>query len=311
MFIKQIGTFNNNTSCLNNITKTYTWGLFLTYTITKSSVVNAIINILEKAETELPPDVINALKQAQIRETNQIAKAQLSAILYNIEIAKKHGIPMCQDTGILVFFVELGRDVHLGFDLGSAIVEGVKKATEIIPLRPNSVDPLTRKNSGNNTGIGLPDIKYELVDGDKITITVAPKGAGSENMSAITMLNPTEVGSIRKFILSTVLNAGGMPCPPIIVGVGIGGSFDKAARLAKSALLMDLQTDPEKMDELTRGILNDINSLGIGPMGLGGDTTALAVHIKTAHCHTASLPVAVNIQCWANRHASIIIGGDE
>ncbi|MGP8320189.1 MAG: fumarate hydratase [Methanosarcinaceae archaeon] len=283
----------------------------MTCNITKDSVINATIDILKKAEIELPPDVINALKQAQIRETNQIAKAQLCAILQNIKIAKEHGIPMCQDTGILVFFVELGREVHLDFDLADAIVEGVKQATKSIPLRPNSVDPFTRKNSGNNTGIGLPDIKYELVDGDKITITAAPKGAGSENMSAITMLNPTEVGSIRKFILTTVLSAGGMPCPPIIVGVGVGGSFDKAARLAKSALLMDLQTDSEKMDELERDILRDINSLGIGPMGLGGDTTALAVHIKTAHCHTASLPVAVNIQCWANRHASITIGGDE
>ncbi|MGP8329692.1 MAG: fumarate hydratase [Methanosarcinaceae archaeon] len=283
----------------------------MTCNITKDSVINATIDILKKAEIELPPDVINALKQAQIRETNQIAKAQLCAILQNIKIAKEHGIPMCQDTGILVFFVELGREVHLDFDLANAIAEGVKQATKSIPLRPNSVDPFTRKNSGNNTGVGLPDIKYELVDGDKITITAAPKGAGSENMSAITMLNPTEVGSIRKFILTTVLSAGGMPCPPIIVGVGVGGSFDKAARLAKSALLMDLQTDSEKMDELERDILRDINSLGIGPMGLGGDTTALAVHIKTAHCHTASLPVAVNIQCWANRHASITIGGDE
>ena len=274
-------------------------------------MVNATIDILKRAETQLPSDVINALEQAQMREASQIAKAQLSAILQNIEIAKEHSIPMCQDTGILVFFVELGRNVHLDFNLEDAIIEGVRRATESIPLRPNAVDPLTRKNSGNNTGIGLPDIKYELVDGDKITITVAPKGAGSENMSAITMLNPTEVDSIRNFILTTVLSAGGMPCPPIVVGVGIGGSFDKAARLAKSALLSDLENDPENMTELERDILNDINSLGIGPMGLGGDTTALAVHIKTAHCHTASLPVAVNIQCWANRHASVTLGGDE
>lgn len=282
---------------------------FLTCKIIKDSVVNATIDILKRAETQLPSDVINALEQAQMREASQIAKAQLSAILQNIEIAKEHSIPMCQDTGILVFFVELGRNVHLDFNLEDAIIEGVRRATESIPLRPNAVDPLTRKNSGNNTGIGLPDIKYELVDGDKITITVAPKGAGSENMSAITMLNPTEVDSIRNFILTTVLNAGGMPCPPIVVGVGIGGSFDKAARLAKSALLRDI--DPENMTELERDILNDINSLGIGPMGLGGDTTALTVHIKTAHCHTASLPVAVNIQCWANRHASVTLGGDE
>lgn len=295
------------------------WRSSLTNNITKSSVVNATIDILKKAETQLPSDVINALTQAQTHETNPVAKAQFSAILQNIEIAKECSIPMCQDTGILVFFVELGRDVHLDFNLEDAIVEGVKKATKIIPLRPNAVEPLTRSNSGDNTGVGLPDIKYELVEGDKLTITVAPKGAGSENMSAITMLNPTEVDSIRNFILKTVLNAGGMPCPPIIVGVGIGGSFDKAARLAKSALLLDLNNDPindlnddpNNMIKFERDILSDINSLGIGPMGLGGDTTALAVHIKTAHCHTASLPVAVNIQCWANRHASVTLGGDE
>ncbi len=279
--------------------------------ITNDSVVNATVDILKKAETELPSDIINALKQSQLRETSPIAKAQLSAILKNIGIAKERSIPMCQDTGILVFFVELGRDVHLDFNLGDAIVEGVRRATKIIPLRPNAVDPLTRNNSGDNTGVGLPDIKYEIVEGNKLTITVAPKGAGSENMSVITMLNPTEVNSIRNFILTTVLNAGGMPCPPIIVGVGIGGSFDKAARLAKSALLSDLNINPKNMTKPERDILSDINSLGIGPMGLGGDTTALAVHIKTAHCHTASLPVAVNIQCWANRHASVTLGGDE
>ncbi|HJH30480.1 MAG TPA: fumarate hydratase [Methanosarcinaceae archaeon] len=277
--------------------------------ITNDSVVNATIDILKKAETQLPSDVIDVLKQSQIRETSPIAKAQLSAILKNIEIAKERSIPMCQDTGILVFFVELGRDVHLDFNLEDAIVEGVRRATKIIPLRPNAVDPITRNNSGDNTGVGLPDIKYEIVDGNKLSITVAPKGAGSENMSAITMLNPTEVDSIRNFILTTVLNAGGMPCPPIIVGVGIGGSFDKAARLAKSALLQDINL--KNMTKHERNILSDINSLRIGPMGLGGDTTALAVHIKTAHCHTASLPIAVNIQCWANRHASVTLGGDE
>jgi len=281
----------------------------LIHKITNDSVVNATIDILKKAETQLPSDVIDVLKQSQIRETSPIAKAQLSAILKNIEIAKERSIPMCQDTGILVFFVELGRDVHLDFNLEDAIVEGVRRATKIIPLRPNAVDPITRNNSGDNTGVGLPDIKYEIVDGNKLSITVAPKGAGSENMSAITMLNPTEVDSIRNFILTTVLNAGGMPCPPIIVGVGIGGSFDKAARLAKSALLQDINL--KNMTKHERNILSDINSLRIGPMGLGGDTTALAVHIKTAHCHTASLPIAVNIQCWANRHASVTLGGDE
>jgi len=279
----------------------------LTGKITRETVVEATIDILKKAETVLPDDVVDALKRAEAHESDPLAKAQLHAILQNIEVAKIRGIPMCQDTGILIFFVGLGRELHLDFNLGDAIVEGVRRATRIIPLRPNAVEPLTRKNSGDNSGTGLPDIKYELVDGDRLTLAVAPKGAGSENMSALVMLNPTEVDRIKDFILETVLNAAGMPCPPIIVGVGIGGSFDKAARLAKSALLSDI----DEMNSFEREILDDINSLGIGPMGLGGSTTALAVHVKTAHCHTASLPVAVNIQCWANRHASITLGGDK
>lgn len=270
-------------------------------------MVSAVVDILEEAETRLPQDVINSLKNAASQETSPVAREQLEAILKNIEIAGKRKVPMCQDTGILIFFVELGRKAVMDFNLEDAIIEGVRKATESIPLRPNAVDPISRNNSGNNTGNGIPDIKYELVEGSSIKITVAPKGAGSENMSSIRMLNPTEKNMIRNFVLETVLNAGGKPCPPIIIGVGIGGSFDKAARLAKSSLLED--TDIMNEEELD--LLADINSLGIGPMGLGGNTTALAVHIKKAHCHTASLPVAVNIQCWANRHASVTLGGDE
>lgn len=275
--------------------------------IDHDTVVSAVVDILREAETILPHDVVDSIKKAASKETSPVAKEQLEAILKNIEIAGTRKVPICQDTGILIFFVELGREAIIECNLEDAILEGVRKATESIPLRPNAVDPISRSNSGNNIGTGIPDIKYELVEGKSIKITVAPKGAGSENMSAIKMLNPTEKDNIRNFVLETVLNAGGKPCPPIVVGVGIGGSFDKAARLAKSSLL-------EMMDDMNReelDLLNDINSLGIGPMGLGGKTTALAVHIKEAHCHTASLPVAVNIQCWANRHASVILGGDE
>ena len=214
---------------------------------------------------------------------------------------------MCQDTGIMVFFVEIGRSLILDFDLEGAIVEGVRRATVQVPLRPNAVSPLSRQNSGDNTGSGLPDINYSFVEGNKLSITVAPKGAGSENMSALRMLNPTETSKIREFVLETVLKAGGMPCPPIVVGVGIGGSFDKSARLAKQALLMDMGD----MDSFELELLNDINKLGIGTMGMGGNITALAVHVKQAHCHTASLPVAVNIQCWANRHATVVLGGEQ
>lgn len=275
--------------------------------IDHDTVVSAVVDILKEAETVLPQDVVDALKKAASGETSSVAREQLEAILKNIEIAARQEVPMCQDTGILIFFVEIGRDARMDFKLEDAIIEGSRIATQSIPLRPNAVDPVTRSNSGDNAGCGIPDIKYELVDGSCIKITVAPKGAGSENMSAIKMLNPTEKDRIRNFVLESVINAGGKPCPPIVVGVGIGGSFDKAARLAKSALLEKV----DEMDNEEKALLDDINSLGIGPMGLGGRTTALAVHIKKAHCHTASLPVAVNIQCWANRHASVVIGGDE
>ena len=215
---------------------------------------------------------------------------------------------MCQDTGIMIFFVELGTEFHPGFDLEVAIREAVILATAEIPLRPNAVNPLTRQNSGDNTGVGIPDINWKLVPGNQLKITAAPKGAGSENMSVLHMFNPKEIKNIPNFVLETVVNAGGMSCPPLTIGVGIGGSFDAAARLAKEALLEPLDTP---MNNLEREILEAVNALGIGCMGLGGSTTALAVHVKAAYCHTASLPVAINIQCWANRHASVVFGGEE
>lgn len=276
--------------------------------ISRETFIRSIADILRKAEIELPDDVENALRKAETAEESQVAKSQLQAILKNIGLARKYGVPMCQDTGIMIFFAELGTEFRPGFDLEAAIREAVVLASSEIPLRPNAVDPLTRKNSGDNTGVGIPDIHWKLVPGNKLKITAAPKGAGSENMSSLRMFNPTEAGSIRNFVLETVVNAGGMPCPPLTIGVGIGGSSDAASRLAKEALLERLDTP---VDGLERDILEAVNALGIGCMGLGGSTTALAVHVKTAYCHTASLPVAVNIQCWANRHASVVFGGDE
>jgi len=276
--------------------------------ISRETFIQSIVDLLRKAETELPEDVVDALRKAETAEENDVAKSQLQTILKNIEIAKKHGVPMCQDTGIMIFFAEIGSEFQPGFDIEAAIQEAVILATAKIPLRPNAVDPLSRKNSGNNTGAGIPDIHWKLVPGKHLKITVAPKGAGSENMSSLRMFNPTEIGNIKNFVLETVVNAGGMPCPPLTIGVGIGGSFDAAARLAKEALLEPLDT---QMDVLEKEILEAVNALGIGCMGLGGSTTALSVHVKTAYCHAASLPVAVNIQCWANRHASIVFGGEE
>lgn len=276
--------------------------------ISRENFIRSIADLLRKAEIELPDDVASALRKAETAEENQVAKSQLQAILMNIELAKRHGVPMCQDTGIMIFFVEIGTEFQPGFDLETAIREAVILATAEVPLRPNAVDPLTRKNSLDNTGVGIPDIHWKFVPGNQLKITAAPKGAGSENMSSLRMFNPTETGNIKNFVLETVMNAGGMPCPPLTIGIGIGGSFDAAARLAKEALLEPLDTP---MEGLEKEIFEAVNALGIGCMGLGGSTTALAVNVKTAHCHTASLPVAVNIQCWANRHASVVFKGEE
>ncbi len=265
-------------------------------------VIDGVKSAIKHSQTILPKDVVLALENAEKNESSDVAKSHLQAILKNISIAKEQGIPMCQDTGIFIFYVEIGRNLALSYNLEEALREALSQATVEIPLRPNAVHPITRHNSNDNTGEGLPDIKYSFIDEDELRVTVVPKGAGSENMSVLRMMNPAEVSSIDKFILETVFNAGGKPCPPIIVGVGIGGSFDKSAILAKTSLLREVQD----MDEEEFELLDKINSMGIGPMGMGGNTTALAVHINKAHCHTASLPVAINIQCWANRHSTVV-----
>ncbi|MCS3923077.1 fumarate hydratase [Methanosalsum natronophilum] len=271
--------------------------------ITYDTVVKATYTILKDSQTNLPEDIIDALKTAKKDEMSDLGKAHLNAIIDNIELSSQKGIPMCQDTGILVFYVDIGKSLTLNFDISDAIKRGVDKATKQIPLRPNSVHPITRINSGNNLGEGIPDINFDVFDGSGLKLTVAPKGAGSENMSALRMFNPnTPISTIDDFIVETVLNAGGMPCPPVIVGVGIGGSFDKSARLSKKALLRDINS----MNTHELSVLKKINSLGIGPMGTGGKYTAIGVLINKAFCHTASLPVAINIQCWANRHSSIL-----
>jgi len=266
-------------------------------------VVKAVVELFKKAETELGEDVVRAIRHAYQNETEEIAKRNLAAILENIDAAGKLKVPMCQDTGLPVFFVEVGRELCIDFDLKGAIAEGVEIATKEVPLRPNAVEPLTRKNPGNNVGDGMPQVNVDFVDGDSLRITVLPKGAGSENMSALKMMLPAQVNEIPRFVVEVVKNAGGKPCPPIIVGVGVGSTFDGAAKLAKKALLRDIT----QMDEYERRILDAVNSLGIGPMGLGGRTTALAVLVEKGYCHTASLPVAVNIQCWANRRASVVL----
>ncbi|WP_290900181.1 fumarate hydratase [Ferroglobus sp.] len=266
--------------------------------VSREDVVEGVKKILLEAETKLSDDVIEAIRRAY-EEEEGYAKKILKAILENVEYSSKNKIPMCQDTGIPVFFVELGRELSLDFNLYDAIREGVVEATKEIPLRPNAVHPITRKNSGDNTGMHMPLISVEIVEGDRMKIAVMPKGAGSENVSALKMLLPSQVNEIKKFVVEVVKNAGGKPCPPIFIGVGIGSTFDGAAKLAKKALLRNVT----EMNEFELEILNAVNELGIGAGGLGGKYTALAVLVEMGHCHTASLPVAVNIQCWANRRA--------
>ena len=269
----------------------------------REDLVCATVEVLAEAETVLPSWVEEAIREAVERERNPIAQSQLSAILENIRIAAEGGVPLCQDTGLPVFCLEIGRDLSIPPFLEEAIAEGVRRATEEIPLRPNAVDPLTRKNSGDNTGPGMPDIIIDLVPGDCLRITAFPKGAGSENGSFLAMLNPAD--DPLDFVAEEVAKRAGRACAPVFVGVGIGGTFDLAARLAKRALL-----HMPGSSDLDMALLSEINRIGTGPMGLGGDTTALAVRIETALCHTASLPVAVNLQCWANRSSSATVRGD-
>lgn len=267
-------------------------------------IKTTVVELLRKSVTLLPSDVKMALNKAYKTETDDVPKMQLKAILDNIALAEQRSIPMCQDTGIHIFYVTLG-DVEVG-DIDNAIIEGVKEATKHVPLRPNAVHPLTRENPGDNTGFRMPYINYRLSEVDHLEIGVMPKGAGSENMSALSMLTPSQgVRGIKKFALDTVINAGGKPCPPTIIGMGIGGSADISMKLAKEALIRPIDQkhrDPQ-IARLEEELYSALNSLGIGPMGLGGKTTLLGLNIEYAYCHTASLPVAINVQCWAARKA--------
>lgn len=276
--------------------------------ISQKEIEDTICKLFKHAVIELPPDVKRALEKAYEKETSQIAKLNLEAILENIKAARELKIPMCQDTGLPIVFVKLGNvEVE---ELYEGIRKGVEKATREIPLRPNVVDPLTRKNTGNNTGNGIPQIDVELIDEDHIELTVFPKGFGSENNNALKMGLPGEgAEGVKEFVLDTVIKAGGKPCPPIVVGVGIGGSSDMVMKMAKKALLREVGVfhPEERIANLERDILKLVNQTGIGPMGLGGDTTALDVKIEMADTHTAGLPIGVCIQCWADRHVSTVL----
>jgi len=276
------------------------------------NIKKGIVELITKAETDLPLDVVNALKSAYKIETG-LAKIQLKAILKNIDLAKKIKRPMCQDTGIQTFFVTVGTDFPKILDLKNLIMDAVKTATIQIPLRPNTVDPLTGLNHKDNIGKYIPYITWDFTNGSDVSITAFPKGGGSENMSKLGMLKPgVGIDGVKNFIVDEIIKAGGNPCPPTIVGVGIGGGADLALKLGKKSLLRPVGTrsKDKKIAEIENELIKRINKSNIGPMGLGGKTTVLDVHIEMAHRHPASLPVGIVVQCWANRRAHMIIHKD-
>ncbi|MBE3122346.1 MAG: fumarate hydratase [Thermoplasmata archaeon] len=276
------------------------------------NIEEGLLRLILKAETEIPSDVIAAMKRAYLVEGGA-AKMQLEAMLANAELAKKKRCPMCQDTGILTFFVQVGTDYPAIGILKEVIEHAVARATLEIPLRPNTVDPMTSKNHGDNLGSYMPHILWDFEPGESVHIVVLPKGSGSENMSALGMLSPSAgLEGVKQFVIETVKKAGGRPCPPIVVGIGVGGSADLAMNLGKRALLRPVGTrHPERLiATLEEQLLDLINKTGIGPMGLGGKVTALDVHVEVAHRHPASLPVGVVIQCWADRRAHMIVHKD-
>lgn len=268
-------------------------------------IEDTVARLCIEANLRLPPDVINAIERAEKAEPWDGAKRILSLLGDNVRIASEKTLPVCQDTGMACVFVELGQDVHIDGDFEEAVNNGVRRGYGEGYLRKSVVcDPLRRVNTGDNTPALLT---VKLTRGDKMRITVMPKGFGSENMSALKMLKPADgVEGVKNFVLETVEKAGANPCPPIIVGVGIGGSFDKAAYLAKHALLrpVDEPNPDEYYAALESELLDKINALGIGPQGFGGKTTVLAVLIEAMPTHVAGLPVAVNISCHATRRAS-------
>lgn len=275
--------------------------------------VNKIRDIVKElcigANYYIGNDVKDSLIYYRDKESYPIAKEVLGKIVENADISKNENMPMCQDTGMACIFLDVGQDVHfIDGDIEEAINEGVRRGYEEGYLRKSVVkDPIDRVNTKDNTPAV---IYYNLVKGDKVKVTVAPKGFGSENMSKIAMLKPSDgLEGVKKFILKTVEEAGPNPCPPMIVGVGIGGTFDKAAYLSKKALLRPINEENKNKfyAQLEEDLLKDINSLGIGPQGFGGLTTALGINIEAYPTHIAGLPVAVNISCHATRHKEAVI----
>ncbi|MBC2855694.1 MAG: fumarate hydratase [Cetobacterium sp.] len=272
-------------------------------------VTNEVERLCIEANYFIGKDVLDKLKECQKTETSELGKVILGQIIQNDEIAANEFVPMCQDTGLVVVFLEIGTEVKIPGDIYAAVNEGVRRGYEKGYLRKSVIrHPLDRVNTKDNTPAV---IHTKLVPGsDKVKIIVAPKGGGSENMSTVKMLKPADgVEGVKKLVVETIKAAGGNPCPPIVVGVGIGGSFEKAAQLAKEALLREIDDhSPDPINAKLEGeLLELINASNVGPQGLGGSTTALAVKVETHACHFASLPVAINLNCHAARHKEVTL----
>lgn len=276
--------------------------------INVKEITGAVKQAAMDANYELGDDMLHAFEHGRVQEESPAGREVFRLLLENARIARDQMIPICQDCGLAVIFVELGQEVHLvGGGLNEAIQEGVRQGYEEGYLRKSMCHPLTRKNTGDNTPAVL---HTTVVPGDRLKLMVVPKGGGSENMSRVHMLRPAAgLAGIREKIVETVREAGANPCPPIIVGLGIGGTFEQAALLAKKALLREVgsKNPDQKLAALEEEFLTLVNNIGIGPAGLGGRFTALAVHLNLMPCHIASLPLAINIQCHASRHKEVIL----
>lgn len=288
----------------------------MTETFDNTIIEDTTVKLLKFAATQLPYDVSEALKKMYEEETKPASKAALRTIVENFGIAEETSTPMCQDTGIHIYYVNIGENFPKVVGIEETLRKASARATKEVPMRPNAVNPIVGGNSGDNTGRHIPFINYDFIPGaDYLEITAFPKGGGSENMCALAMLKPGQgIKGIKKFVIDTIINAGGQPCPPVIVGVGIGGGADIALKLGKKQLMRPLgqrHSDP-KIAKLEEDLLKAINMTGFGSMGLGGDvSTALDVKIEYAHRHPASLPAAVAIQCWAARRSTVRIYPDK
>jgi len=280
---------------------------------TAKLVENVASNMIRQAVIYIPDDVKKALKKAYAEETSETGKTQLKAILDNIDLAEKYKAPVCQDTGTIIFYIRAGAKAENLNEVEEAIIKATRRGTKEVPLRPNSVNPFTQKNSGDNTGRYIPHINWEIVPGDAIEMTVMTKGGGSENVCIGGMIVPGEgINGLKKFVVDAVIRAGSQPCPPNILGIAVGGGADISMKLAKKALLKPLDEsneDPE-IAKLEKEIFEAVNMTGIGPMGLGGKTTVLGVHIDYAYRHPASFPAAVAFNCWAARRSTARINSD-